>query len=170
MIKYKTYALLAALILCITGCITPEAVTAISDAANEYKTNRPPATVTNVVVVTNTVTNSVTTPSNGGVGNVTGHGTNILLAAKWNRYPRVDFVAPAIESRKAVGSKGIVGQLFLNGKKVEWIARGRGWSTIHNATVPGKYYQELRPGQEVTISIADLDGKNESNRIVLVIP
>lgn len=107
----------------------------------------------------------------------------ILQSAKWNKFPRVDFVAPEIEKWPRTGSKNVCAQLFLNGRKVEWIAAGRGFSTVHNALpIPvknedgnvigytrGKYFQDLKSGDTVTISIADLNGKNESNRITLVV-
>lgn len=104
--------------------------------------------------------------------------SGILKSAKWNRFPRVEFVAPEIEKRKDDGSrKRLIGQLFLNGKKVEWIAKGRQWSTVHNATErltkegkPNRYFQNIQSGQKVTISIADLAGRNESNRVELVWP
>lgn len=117
-----------------------------------------------VVVVSNTppvVTNAPPAPPPAG----------ILRAAKWNKFPRVDFDAPEIERWPRTGDKNVCAQLFLNGRKVEWIAAGRQWSTVHNATVPGKYHRpEIKSGDVVTISIADLNGKNESNRIQLIWP
>jgi len=97
--------------------------------------------------------------------------SELLRSARWSPFPRVAFDAPEIEARADDGSaKRIIGQLFLNGRKVEWIAKGRQWSTVHNATVPGKYFQPMKSGDTVTISIADLGGRNESNRKELVVP
>jgi hypothetical protein len=94
-----------------------------------------------------------------------------LRSAKWDGFPRVKFDCPVIETwPRKTEKKTVCGQLFLNGKKVEWVAPGRQWSTVVNATVAGKYFQDIRSGQAVTISLADINGKNETNRVELFWP
>lgn len=102
--------------------------------------------------------------------------SGILKAAKWTSFPKVQVDAPEIENwpTKTVDGAVCCAQLFLDGKKVEWIKRGNaGRSSVWNALnkKDGRYY---RPGfaaqQTCEISVADVNGKHESNRIVLEKP
>ena len=79
--------------------------------------------------------------------------------------PRARYVAwsPAVDRRGwpvATGEKKCDGQLFLNGKKVEWIPVGRQNTGLVNALKRGKYYQaNLKEGDVVALEIRDIRGK-----------
>ena len=79
--------------------------------------------------------------------------------------PRARYVAwsPAVDRRGwpvATGEKKCDGQLFLNGKKVEWIPVGRQNTGLVNALKRGKYYQaNLKAGDVVALEIRDVHGR-----------
>lgn len=95
----------------------------------------------------------------------------MLRSVGWDKFPRIKFDAPEIESWPKEGPKNIVGVLCINGEKVEHVAAGRQWSTVVNATVQGgKYFKNIAHGQTVEISIRSNDGKKETNRLPIVWP
>lgn len=98
----------------------------------------------------------------------------VLRSVRWHDrdgFPKMQFDAPAIEHWNKTGPKRVCAILRVNGKKVEWIASGRGWTTVHNAITPGKYYRpEIKSGDTVTITFTDIYGKNETNPQTLVWP
>jgi len=124
-------------------------------------TNAPPAPVPPPVV-----TNTTPTPPP-----ATGP---TLTACKWRGFPMVQVSYTGIDgwpTKAAANGKTLKGILKLNGKKVEWFKPGQTAISVVNALeVGGKYYQAIPKGATVTISIADINGKNESNRMTLVWP
>jgi len=96
-----------------------------------------------------------------------------LTACKWRGFPMVQVSYTGIDGwpTKVEKGKTLKGILKLNGKKVEWFKTGQTAISVVNALeVGGKYYQAIPKGATVTISIADINGKNESNRMTLVWP
>jgi hypothetical protein len=109
--------------------------------------------------------------------------TNLTLrSARWDKFPVIRFDAPCVKDWKKVtggNNKTVCGILKLNGKKCEWIGAGRDWVSAHNATVvidpvsgkPGKYYRpEFKSGDAIKVTLADVDGKNETNPQELIWP
>ena len=95
----------------------------------------------------------------------------VLRSVRWDGFPKLRFDAPEIERWDKTGSKRVCAILRVNGKKVEWVASGRGWTTVHNAVTPGKYYRpEIKSGDVVRITLTDIYGKRETNAKELVWP
>jgi hypothetical protein len=92
-----------------------------------------------------------------------------LRWVKWDNFPKIRFECPLIETWQKTGDKNVCAILRINGKKVEWIAAGRQWTTAHNAVTPGKYYRpELKKGDIVDVDFTDIHGKNPTNKKTLV--
>lgn len=138
-------------------------------ASNEL-TKPPPVTVTNVapVPVPEPVP-PVVTPTPPTPPPATGP---TLVSCKWSKFPEIAIRYSGIDSwkEKQVSDALCVGIIELNGKKVEWFRRGQEKVSLKNAIKDPKYIQNIPKGSVVTINIADVNGKNDSNRMTLVWP
>lgn len=99
----------------------------------------------------------------------------VLKSVAWRGYPNVAINAPVIEGwdTAVVDNAECVAILCVDGKKCEWVPKGRQASSVKNAMNPKdkKYYRpDIKPGSTHAISLTDVNGKNESNRINLTWP
>lgn len=97
----------------------------------------------------------------------------VLRSIQWDGFPKVKFDAPEIESwpQQSIDGRQCVATLHINGKKVEWVASGRQWTTVKNALNKNdkKYYRpELKPGMTVSAELVSVDGGRRSNAKTLV--
>lgn len=130
-------------------------------------TNQPPVVVTNAPptpVPPPVVTNTPPTPPP-----ATGP---TLVSCKWSKFPEIAIRYSGIDSwkEKQVSDALCVGIIELNGKKVEWFRRGQEKVSLKNAIKDPRYIQNIPSGSTVTINIADVNGKNDSNKMTLVWP
>ena len=96
----------------------------------------------------------------------------ILASCKWVKFPMVNVKYSGTDGwdGKIVDGKKCIGILELNGRKVEWFKPGQTAISVKNAINDPKYYQNIPKGSVVTINIADVNGKRDSNRMTLVWP
>lgn len=68
--------------------------------------------------------------------------------------------------------KTLIGIVCCNGKKFDWLstANVKNQKKVVNNLYEGKYFQDIKTGQTVMISIKDIHGKNETERIPFVWP
>lgn len=130
-------------------------------------TNQPPVTVTNAppappAPVPEPVPPVVAPPSTGPT----------LTACSWGKFPMVNVRYTGTDGwpTKVVAGKTCIGILELNGRKVEWFKPGQTAISVKNAINDPKYFQNIPKGSVVTINIADVNGKNDSNKMTLVWP
>jgi len=83
-------------------------------------------------------------------------------AYRWDKWPTVKFsINRTGWPTKTDKGKVLDGLLYVNARKVEWVAQGRDWSTVRNAITRGRYYRpELKPGDIVDVEVVDISGKS----------
>ena len=88
-----------------------------------------------------------------------------LISVKWREFPMIELKYSGTERWPHSGSTQAM--IKVNHKKVEWLHPGQTVQSLKNI-MGAKYYQDVKKGQTVLISIADVHGKNESNALPLV--
>lgn len=83
----------------------------------------------------------------------------------------LDYVVPSDWPRKTSKGKTINAMLCINGRKVDWLkAPMQNEKTMGNLYDDPDFFQGIRRGQTVEVSIKDIHGKRESNRAPFVWP
>lgn len=80
---------------------------------------------------------------------------------RWDGFPRVAWDFPREGWPVKTVKKQVDGLLLLNGRKVEWVGKGRSWSTVVNAIHDGDYHQDIASGQRVTVQVVSVDRRIE---------